>query len=152
MIKKVKNIKFPSELRFDLISRDWVVIATGRARRPETFKREERREEVPSKKDCPFCQISTQKKPTLIFNRGKKLSLDRGIPKDWSTIVVPNKYPAFIPYAKLEPRREGEFYQKMNAAGFHEVVVTRDHKDSLGQFKVKEVKEVFDAIKRDIWI
>ncbi len=145
MIKKVKNIKFPSELRFDLISRDWVVIATGRARRPETFKREERREEVPSKKDCPFCQISTQKKPTLIFNRGKKLSLDRGIPKDWSTIVVPNKYPAFIPYAKLEPRREGEFYQKMNAAGFHEVVVTRDHKDSLGQFKVKEVKEVFDA-------
>ena len=41
MIKKPLS-KFPSELRYDTVSRDWVVIATGRARRPETFKKEKR--------------------------------------------------------------------------------------------------------------
>ena len=38
----MKKKKFPSELRLDLISKDWVVIATGRAKRPETFKRNEK--------------------------------------------------------------------------------------------------------------
>jgi len=137
--------KFPSELRFDLISKDWVVIATGRGKRPETFKREEKKRQAPPQKDCPFCQIATQEKPTLILNKGKKLSLGKEIPKDWTTIVVPNKYPAFIPYPKLEPKREGRFYQKMNAAGFHEVLVTRDHEKSMGRFTKKEMKEVIDA-------
>ena len=33
----------------------------------------------------------------------------------------------------------------MNAIGYHEVVVTKDHKKSLGQFSVGQVKEVMDA-------
>jgi UDPglucose--hexose-1-phosphate uridylyltransferase len=50
MIKKIKNQKFPSELRLDLISKDWVVIATGRAKRPEMFKKEKRKKiEIPRK-------------------------------------------------------------------------------------------------------
>ena len=43
MVKKNKKVKFPSELRFDLVSRDWVVIATGRAKRPEAFRKEKRK-------------------------------------------------------------------------------------------------------------
>jgi UDPglucose--hexose-1-phosphate uridylyltransferase len=142
--KQNPEVKFPSELRFDLISKDWVIIATGRAKRPETFKKEKRKiEELPREK-CPFCQISTQEKPVLIFSKGKKIKT-RKIPKNWTTIVVPNKYPAFIPYPKLGKKKEGKFYQKMNAAGFHEVVITKDHKKSLGQFKIEEVKEVIDV-------
>ncbi len=134
MAKRRKTkLKFPSELRFDLISKDWVVIATGRARRPETFKKEKKKaEEIPQEK-CPFCKIKGQEKPVLVYP---------------NTIVIPNKYPAFIPYPKLEERREGEFYEKINAAGFHEVVITRDHKKSLGQLSTKEVKEVFDAYQK----
>ena len=52
--------KFPSELRFDTISRDWVIIATGRAKRPEAFKLKKRKEIKISKKECPFCNIETQ--------------------------------------------------------------------------------------------
>jgi UDPglucose--hexose-1-phosphate uridylyltransferase len=144
---KTKKPKFPSELRFDLISKDWVVIATGRARRPETFKREKRKREELSQAECPFCRMEGQGKPTLIFNKGKKITGTK-IPKEWTTIIIPNKYPAFIPYPKLEERKEGEFYQKMNAAGFHEVVVTRNHKKSLGQFKIEEVKEVMDVYQQ----
>jgi UDPglucose--hexose-1-phosphate uridylyltransferase len=147
MKKKPKKLKFPSELRLDLVSRDWVVIATGRARRPETFKKEKPATQATPKKDCPFCNISTQEKPTLIFSRGRRFSFEKWdkVPKDWTLIVIPNKYPAFSPYPELDRRIEGRLYQKINAAGFHEVVVTRHHTKQMAQFSVEQVKEVFDA-------
>ena len=141
------KLKFPSELRFDLASKDWVVIATGRARRPETFKKERRKIEKVSKKDCPFCQIHTQEKPTLVFSNGKKIIFKPGnkIPKNWTTIVLPNKYPAFIPNSRIDKHIEGGLYEKMNAVGFHEVVVTRDHSKQMAQFSVSQIKEVIDV-------
>ena len=51
---KHKPHKFPSELRLDLVSRDWVVIATGRAKKPEMFRREKKKREADSQKLCPF--------------------------------------------------------------------------------------------------
>ena len=117
--RKKSNLKFPSELRFDLISKDWVIIATGRARRPETFKKERRKTEEVPKEQCPFCNLKNQEKPVLVFNKGKKLPLQPKVPAEWTTVVLPNKYPAFIPNNKLEESREGKFYEKMNALGFH---------------------------------
>ncbi len=145
MPKKPKQPKFPSELRFDLISKDWVVIATGRAKRPESFKAEKRKIEKVPKSKCPFCQIATQEKPTLIFANGKKAPLGRGTSRDWTTVSIPNKYPAFLPYPRLDKRIEGNLYQTVNAVGFHEVVVTRDHEKQLAQFSLKQVKEVIDV-------
>ena len=136
---------FPSELRLDLVSKDWVVIATGRAKRPETFKRETRKKEEVPKKLCPFCQIETQEKPILIFAQGKKIPLKNGIPKNWTTLVIPNKFPAFSPYPELGKCLEGDIYQTINAVGFHEVVVTRDHKKSMAQLSLEKVKEVIDV-------
>jgi UDPglucose--hexose-1-phosphate uridylyltransferase len=144
---KKQKMKFPSELRLDMVSNDWVVIATGRARRPETFKQRKREiKEIPGEK-CAFCQISSQKDPTLIFSQGKRFVFKgwKSVPKDWTIIVIPNKYPAFFPYPKLDKKIEGGLYQKMNAAGFHEVVITRSHKKHMGKFSIKELKEVFDA-------
>lgn len=135
---------FPSELRFDRVSGDWVVIATGRARRPETFKKEGKKESLTSPDKCPFCQIQKQGEPTLVFTEGKEFS-GKGVPENWTTAVIPNKYPAFLPYPKLEERREGPYYKRMNAVGFHEVVITRDHEKSLGQFSLKQVREVIDV-------
>lgn len=143
-IKDPKQAKFPSELRFDLVSKDWVVIATGRARRPETFKKEERTRKGVSPKECPFCQIQTQEPPTMIISKGKEVPLQNGIPKDWTTIVIPNKFPAFIRDTDLNERAEGP-HQLMDALGFHEVVVTRDHEKSMAQFSVEQIKEVIDA-------
>ena len=138
--------KFPSELRFDLVSQDWVVIATGRAKRPETFKKKTKEEEAPQE-SCPFCKIETQERATLIFSQGKEISFDKTgvVPKDWTTVAIPNKFPALIPGKKLNKKREGKFYQKMNAIGYHEVVVTKDHWRSLGQFTAQQVKEVIDV-------
>jgi len=146
MPKKFKTFKFPSELRLDLVSQDWVVIATGRARRPETFRKEKRAAEEVSEKDCPFCNISSQERPTLVFANGKKIIFKGNeIPENWTTIVVPNKFPAFLPHPHLDEQIEGKLYKKMNAVGFHEVVVTQHHKEQLAQFSVGQVKEVFDV-------
>lgn len=149
MIKKDKKLKFPSELRFDLVSKDWVVIAAGRARRAESFKRRKRTKIRMSKKDCPFCNIETQEKPVLIYYRGKKVPFEGNkIPKNWSTIVFPNKYPALLPYSKLEKKKEGKFYQTMNAIGFCELVTTRDHQKHFPHFKTSQIKEIFDAYQQ----
>ncbi len=141
----IKKPKFPSELRMDLISGDWVVIAAARGKRPKTFKQEERKRIAISPKDCPFCQIHTQREPTLIYSNGKKMPLGKGIPLNWTTITIPNKYPAFVPDDNLGETIEGGLYKKMNAVGFHEIVVTRDHKKSLAQLPLARVKEVFDV-------
>ena len=146
--KQFNRVKFPSELRFDLISRDWVVIATGRGKKPETFKKEKRAEIKISKKDCPFCNIRTQEKPVLVFFNGKKTKekdFSETSSQKWTTIVVPNRFPAFLPYPKIETRIEGNLYQTMNAVGFCELVVTNGHEKHFPHFTTAQVKEVFDA-------
>ncbi|MDP2927097.1 MAG: galactose-1-phosphate uridylyltransferase [bacterium] len=140
--------RFPSELRFDLVSRDWVVIATGRGKRPELFKKEKKEESRVLPKDCPFCQIRTQKKPLIVYDSGRQhngFRLGQEAPDNWTTILIPNKYPAFLPEPPMRKIIEGGLYQRMNAVGFHELVVTRDHKKSLALLPVGKVKEVFDV-------
>ncbi|MBU4274667.1 galactose-1-phosphate uridylyltransferase [Patescibacteria group bacterium] len=145
MLKIKQKEKFPSELRMDIVSNNWVVIATGRAKRPETFKRKKTdRKQIPPK-NCPFCKIETQEKPTLIFSNGKKITGNKKVPKNWTTIVIPNKYPAFIKTGALDEKIEGSLYKTMNAVGFHEVVATRDHKKQIADFKTAQVKEIFDV-------
>ena len=88
MIKK----KFPSELRMDLVSNDWVIIATGRARRPESFSEDKKIKKINSKKDCPFCHEENIREK--IARRDKKDG-------SWFAISIPNKFPA------LSPRQNG---------------------------------------------
>ena len=132
-----ESIKKPaSELRFNLVSKDWVVIATGRARRPETFATQQReRREVPEK-ECPFCNLGSQEKPVLEYKDENN---------EWEVTVVPNKFPAFSPHLEgLGERSEG-IYSMMDGVGFHEVVITRDHKKSLAELSVLQIKKVIDA-------
>lgn len=138
---------FPSELRFDVSSKDWVVIATGRAKKPEVFKKEKKKSEKIPKKGCPFCQIETQETPTVIFANGERIYLDEkgNIPDDWTTIIVPNKYPAFIPSDKIERKVEGDLYEKINAVGFHEVIITRDHDKPIALLTLEKVEELIEV-------
>jgi UDPglucose--hexose-1-phosphate uridylyltransferase len=147
MVRKTKKIKFPSELRFDLTSKDWVVIATGRAKRPKAFRKEKRIEIKIPKSKCPFCRIKTQKNPVLIYSKGKKIPLERGVPKNWTTVVIPNRFPAFLPQPKWNKKIEGNLYQTMNAVGFCELVVTGDHEKSLALLPTENIKEVIDSYK-----
>ncbi|MEF8847446.1 MAG: galactose-1-phosphate uridylyltransferase [Candidatus Paceibacterota bacterium] len=143
--KKDKNgDEAPSELRYDLISGDWVVVATGRARRPETFKEEQRDTGGVSPEECPFCQLETQKEPVLLMVDGEEVPLDE-IPEDWTLASIPNLYPAVTPQQELNKTQKGDLYEKMDAVGYHEVLITRDHRKQLGQFSYEKMREVIEA-------
>jgi len=145
MKRELEN-KFPSELRLDRNSKNWVVIATGRARRPDSFKKNKKTGKKTLKKDCPFCDMSKLENPILFYNQGQKVSFQKGdkAPKKWTTMAIPNKYPAFIPSEELNRRMNDSLFETMNAVGFHEVVITRNHHKSLALLSSEQVKEVFD--------
>ncbi len=134
MIKKKTEKKFPSELRMDLVSNDWVVIATGRARRPESFAKNHPNKEIVSPKDCPFCQEENIKE--IIARRDQ----DDG---SWFVISIPNKFPAFSQGDDLGERKEGP-NRIMNGLGYHEVIITVDHQRQMAQFSQREMEMVID--------
>ncbi len=136
-----KKPPFPSQLRQDIVSNDWVLIATGRAKRPDDFRKKETVKKK-TKKPCRFCDILKYEKPILAFSNGKRLEKP---PYDsWTTCVVANKYPAFSPATKMNHRQIGP-YQVMDGVGFHELVITRDHKKQIAQMEVAQIKEILDA-------
>ncbi len=132
---------FPSELRYDLASKNWVVIASGRAKRPEMFK-EKGKGEVLSKENCPFCKEESYSNLLEVFSGKEKRDPKEGLPDDWSVASISNKFPAFISKGELQERKEQGIFKKMNAIGFHEVIITRDHERSLGEMSFEEVEGV----------
>ena len=134
MIKSKLKKKFPSELRMDLVSNDWVVIATGRSRRPESFAKHQRVKKTVPSKDCPFCQERILEK--AIAGRDKP---DGG----WFVISIPNDFPAFSKGYDLHERKEGP-NRIMDGLGYHEVIITVDHQRQLTQFSKEEMKLVID--------
>lgn len=126
-----------SELRQDLVTQDWVVIATGRAKRPQDFAKNERAKDDAGIGSCLFEDpvASGQEKDVLIYHRQDG---------EWTLRVFPNKYPAFstVKGDKIVP--EGPYFA-MSSLGYHEVVVTRDHYRQLALMDKMEVAEVLDA-------
>ncbi len=138
MANKQPKKEFPSELRMDLVSNDWVIIATGRARRPETFAKHERIKEDISPNDCPFCQKRILKKSIEIKNK----------PDDsWFVLSMPNDFPAFSKGNRLNEHKTGP-YRVMNGLGYQEIIITADHEKQLGEFNREEVKMVVDMYQK----
>ncbi len=127
--KKGKKKPASSELRMDLVSDDWVVIATGRGKRPETFAQHQRiKEEIPSA-DCPFCGEEILKKAIL---------------RCGNVISIPNDFPAFSIGDTLNERMDGP-NRVMDGIGYHEVVITLDHEKHLAQFTNNEIRDMIDV-------
>ena len=87
-----KNQCCPSQLRYDVVSKDWVVIAPGRGKRPEEYKRQRKIIEM-DLRQCPFCNLTEAADPLLAFSGGK-IAAEKTLPGDWTLAVIPNKFPA----------------------------------------------------------
>lgn len=129
--------KAASELRQDLVSGDWVVIATGRAKRPNDFANIQRAQDEKGIEECLFEDpVATgQEKDVLIYHRGDG---------EWTLRVFPNKYPAVSDAKHAKMISQGP-YSSMVGVGYHEIVVTRDHFRQMAMMNTMEVAEVFDA-------
>ena len=137
-IEQAKKAAVPSEseLRQDIVTGDWVVIATGRAKRPEDFVSPGRSGDNPDVSD-PFLDLraSGQEEPVLLYTK------EDG---DWSLAVIPNKYPAFTRGRAPKDLSEGPYFS-MSGVGYHEVIITRDQWKSIAELELWQVAEVVDA-------
>jgi len=142
-----ENKDFPSELRHDLASGNWVIIAKGRAKKPGSFKQKMLRNDI-EEKDCPFCNIETQGAPILICTKEGEVMINGKIPENWSVVVIPNKYPALIPSLTLSRREEGGLFQTLDAVGHCELIVPRHHKKNIADFNIGEIKVLLDICQK----
>ena len=94
MEKRRKRSSNAPELRQDPVTRSWVVIAPGRARRPGAAARDD--PDLPTEDEllsCPFCEGREARTPpeTFAIRPGGGESDTPG----WTVRVVPNLYPVF---------------------------------------------------------
>lgn len=139
LIKKQKN-KIP-ELRQDLVTKEWVVIAEKRAKRPQEFTRKDLKPLDTSLENCPFenPQKYGNGEPLLLYKNKKY--------PDWSLQVIPNLYPIFTPDGKCGETKKVGPYSLIDSAGLHEVIITRDHSRHLAIMEDSEVEEVMRAYR-----
>ncbi len=104
------------EIRHNIISREWVIIATERAKRPEDFAQPNlrKKEFPPYEPKCPFCPGNEHLAPPETFR----------IPKgnSWQVRVVPNKFSALSAVGDLTRKADG-LKRTINGVGLHEVLV-----------------------------
>lgn len=148
-----RNKKQPvSELRMDIVSEDWVIIARKRGLRPSEFRQKKKARRQASEKRCVFCNLWKKEngnKITAIFYKGKQILTNYKMSKHWDIVAVKNKFPAVSDKIKrLDEKTEGNLYKKMNGFGFHEVVILRNHKKRIGQMEVGKIKEIFDVYQK----
>lgn len=135
------------ELRQDPATREWVVVATERARRPEDFSRGDAREQLPAYvADCPFCPGNESMTPPELWANRDGWGQPDG--PGWTVRVVPNKFAALVPSANLEREEEHGFFRSMEGFGAHEVVIEGPaHNGDLCEQSDEKVEEIVEACR-----
>ncbi len=130
------------ELRQDLITREWVVIATERSRRPNDFRKTgedgaPKPEFVPN---CPFCVGNEGMTPPEVDAfRDPETAPDT---PGWWVRTVPNKFPALAPQGDLTSRTHG-IYTLTDGVGAHEVIIeTPVHNQTPSTMPASQWREV----------
>src|SRR6185436_9172391 len=106
-----------SEFRQNPITKNWVLIAPSRGKRPDQYKTYSVMHGVPEvDAKCVFCPGNEHLNPEILR-----------IPphsKDWEIRIIPNKF-ASLEHAPTY--RHKEFYISHSGDGDHEVIITRAH-------------------------
>jgi len=131
-----------AELRQNIITRDWVIIAKERARRPDEFVSGIRpRPPVDAyQPDCPFCPGNEQQTRHELF----RVSGEHG----WKVRVVTNQNAALSSEGERIRTING-VYRCMTAVGFHEVIIEHTRHDrTTALLTVAEVADILTAYKQ----
>ncbi len=132
-----------SELRLNKATRQWVILAPARRKRPRDFRADEReRPEIPAyEADCPFCPGNDRFLTEI-------LSEDAGPDGSWRTRVAANKFPALTPGGETRRIPRGDFLT-MRGYGHHEVIIeTPAHDRQPGRMTAGEVERIVEAYHR----
>lgn len=142
-----RDSAFQPELRKNLVTREWVIIARGRGRRPSDLVREgeEAAALPPFDEKCPFCPGQEGMTPPEVFalrDGGERDS------KGWRVRVVPNKFAALREEGSDRLREVG-IYSARDGFGAHEVIVESPaHNRDLWELEAGAVEEVVEAYRQ----
>jgi len=134
-----------SELRQNLATKEWVIIASERARRPHEFAEPGRLmcgEGATWDANCPFCP----------GNEEIDLEMAR-FPSDgpWQVRIVGNRYPALTQMAALEREYNG-LVRRISGVGYHEVIVESPvHNTCAALESSTSLARVFQAFIHRAW-
>lgn len=130
-------MKSVSELRQDIVSKDWVVVATGRGKRPHAFLDKKREKFLQPKSSCPFESFRPEALYTYPSVAGRE--------NMWQVQVVKNKFPAFSQRGVCAVFHHTGPYQWTDGVGHHEVVISRDHRRSIAEMSTAHVEGILRA-------
>jgi UDPglucose--hexose-1-phosphate uridylyltransferase len=131
------------ELRQNFFTKEWVIIATERAKRPEELATHRAVQAVPGfVETCPFCPGNESKTPPEVL----RLPANGNGP--WAVRVVPNKFCALS--SALQPTRNLQHLRRrIDGFGFHEVIVdSPDHARCMPLLSDGQVASVLQAYKQ----
>lgn len=132
-----------SVIRHDPTTKEWVIIATERGKRPHDFKKDARAPvSAPRESSCPFCPGNEAMTPQEILRIP-----DRG-GNGWAVRVVPNKFAALTPEGVPRRREDGSLFREMDGVGHHEVIIeTPVHNRFIPLMEDSEVEQVVHAYR-----
>lgn len=140
-----------SELRQNLMTREWVIIAPERGKKPRKFKPTLLRPDKTKEKQdpsCPFCPGNEERFPVSEIDRIP----DRGS-SEWKVRVIENKYKVLdaFPECPIQPARfhQDGIYQKTGGCGSHELVIDHaHHHQHLTTMTKEETHHVIEAYRK----
>lgn len=130
------------ELRLNVVTREWVIISTERAKRPSDFRNNREKRHLPHHlPTCPFCPGNEHKTP---MERYRIADGD-----NWKVRVVANKFPALSPVGEKIRREDGGLKKTVTGVGVHEVIIESPAHDLttglLPQPQLEEVLRTYQA-------
>jgi UDPglucose--hexose-1-phosphate uridylyltransferase len=140
---------YQPELRKNLVTREWVVIAKGRGKRPSDFAQSGADESPLPDYDekCPFCPGNEGNTPPEVFAMRDSSGAKRNA-APWRVRVVPNRFAALR--VDLSDRaHEVGIYAARDGFGAHEVIIeTPQHNLDLWQMDTAQVESVVEAYRQ----
>jgi UDPglucose--hexose-1-phosphate uridylyltransferase len=130
------------EIRQNIVTREWVIIATERAKRPEDFSRQDTERPSPPRHvpSCPFCAGNENLTPPEVYRQPSQ--------GPWQVRVVPNKFSALDPTAPLSRHVQG-LKRMISGVGIHEVIVeTPDHDRVMALLSEAEIARVLETYQK----
>jgi UDPglucose--hexose-1-phosphate uridylyltransferase len=130
------------ELRQNPITKQWVIIATERAKRPhELARKTEDAKPIPSYVEtCPFCPGNERLTPP------ESLSLTHN--GKWQVRAVPNRFAALARDGDVTRSLNG-LKVAVNGIGHHEVIIeTPDHSKTTALLSVSEIEMILDSYRQ----
>jgi UDPglucose--hexose-1-phosphate uridylyltransferase len=135
-----------TELRQNMVTKEWVIIASERANRPDKYAETDERpliQDLPAyDPDCPFC----------VGNEERDLELEC-FPAEgpWQTRVVMNKYPALSKEGDPVRTYDG-VHRQISGVGHHEIVIDHPlHNTTLAFMKPDEIHRLLETFYHRGW-